>query len=157
MWCFGGLAPEPYHGMQSTSMNTWHHGNDCFDCMFLNSDPLQLGMHGLDVAQARLFFLFTFERVKYSCTYIHWFSKIGDAADKCTGMWAIEWDIFDDGSYNSTIVHLDSVVRLAHLLPIHWDTPALSKHKLDYTQSLDVFSTFYVNKYADHHASKTVF
>ena len=81
------------NGMRSErirAVNTWRHGNDRFDCMFLNTDPLQLGMRGLDVARARLFFSFTFERVKYSCAYIHWFSKIGDAADECTGMWAIE-------------------------------------------------------------------
>ena len=72
-------------------------------------------------------------------------------------MWSVESDIFDDGSYNSTIVHLDSVVRLTHLLPIHCDRPAPSRHQLDYTQSLDAFSTFYVNKYADHHAFEIAF
>ena len=62
------------NGMRSErirAVNTWRHGNDRFDCMFLNTDPLQLGMRGLDVARARLFFSFTFERVKYSCAYIH--------------------------------------------------------------------------------------
>ena len=51
-----GMCYECIH-----AVNTWHHRNDHFDCMFLNTDPLQLGMHGLDVAQARLFFSFTFE------------------------------------------------------------------------------------------------
>lgn len=51
-------------GMRSKrirAVNTWRHGNGRYDCMFVNTDPLQPGMCGLDVARARLFFSFTFE------------------------------------------------------------------------------------------------
>ena len=92
--------------------------------MFINTDLLQLGMHGLDVACARLFFSFAFERVKYSCAFIHWFSKIKESANEGTGMWAVGPEVFDDDSCNSSIIHLDSVVCLAHLLPIYHDKPA---------------------------------
>ena len=69
------------HSEHIYAINTWRHGNGCYDCMFVNTDPLQPGMCGLDVAHARLFFSFTFEQVKYSCAFIHWFSKIGESVD----------------------------------------------------------------------------
>ena len=51
------------HSEHICTDNTYHHGNGHYDCMSVNTDPLQLGMHGLDVAHARLFFPFTFEWV----------------------------------------------------------------------------------------------
>lgn len=72
-------------------------------------------------------------------------------------MWSVEPEVFDDGSCNLSIIHLDSVVCLVHLLPIHHNETAPSRHQLNYTRSLDAFSAFYVNKYADHHAFEISF
>ena len=142
-----GMRSERIH-----AINTWCHGNGCYDCMFVNTYPLQLGMCGLDIAHARLFFSFTFEWVKYSCAFIYWFLKIGESVDEGMGMWSVEPEVFNNGSCYSSIIHLDSVVHLAHLLSIHYDRSVPSRHQLNYNRSLDAFSAFYVNKYANHHA-----
>ena len=142
-----GMNSEHIH-----AVDTWCQGVSWYGCMFINTGLLQPGMHGLDVARARLFFSFTFEQVKYSCAFIHWFSKIGEFLDEGTRMWSVKPEVFNDGSHNLSIIHLDSIVCLAHLLPIHHNKPVSSRHQLNYTWSLDAFSAFYVNKYADHHA-----
>jgi hypothetical protein len=54
------------------------------------------------------------------------------------------------GNPVATIIHLDSVVRAAHLVAIFGDEPIPKTLKLH--QTLDVFNAFYVNKYIDHHA-----
>ena len=77
--------------------------------------------------------------------------------DVGTRMRFVEPEIFNDGSCNLSIIHLDSAVHLTHLLPIHCYKPAPSRCLLNYTQSLDTFSAFYVNKYADHHAFEILF
>ena len=123
-----GMCSECIH-----VVDTWCQGVGQYDCMFINTDMLQPGMCGLDVACARLFFLFIFEQVKYSCAFIHWFSKIGEFVDEGTGMWSVQPAVFNDGLHNSSIIHLDSIVCLAHLLPIHHDKPASSRHQLNYT------------------------
>lgn len=69
-----------------------------------------------------------------------------------TGMWAVEPEVLNNSSVNSSMIHLDSVVCLAHLLPIYGDEPAPGRHCLNYTRPLDTSPPFYVNKYADHHA-----
>lgn len=48
-----------------------------------------------------------------------------------------------------SVVHLETIVRSAHLLPI-FDKPL--PDDLHFSNTLDLFNAFYVNKYADHHA-----
>lgn len=148
----GGMRSE-----RICAVDTWRHGNGWNDCMFINTDPTQPGMRGLDVTCTRLFFSFVHEQVKYFCAFVEWFSQIGDCADENMGMWSVEVEIFEDGTPNSSIIHLDSVVQLAHLLPIYHDMPTPSRHRLNFTQSLDTFTTFYVNKYANHHTFEIAF
>ena len=75
-------------------------------------------MCGLSVVRARLFFAVTVNHVKYHCTLVHWYSLLRDSPDECTGMWIVEPNIPDDGQPWTAVIHLDSVVHLAHLLPI---------------------------------------
>ena len=146
----GGMRCERIHAVTS-----WRQGAPQYNCVFINTDDSELGMHGLSVAQAKIFFAATVDCVKYSCALVHWYSLIGDSADKCTGMWVIEPDILDDGTPWTAVIHLDSIVQLAHLLPIYGEE--LSPRGLKYTDSLDFFSEFYVNKFADHHTFEISF
>ena len=148
----GGMCSE-----RICAVDTWCHGNGQNDCMFINTDPTQPSMCGLDVACARLLFSFVHEWVKYSCAFVKWFSQIRDCANENMGMWSVKLEIFKDGMPNSSIIHLDSVVWLAHLLPIYHDMWVPSGHWLNFTWSLDTFTTFYVNKYIDHHAFENCF
>ena len=63
-------------------------------------------------------------------------------------MWTVEPDTLDNGKPQTAIIHLDTVVRLAHLLPIYGEERA--PRGVKYTSSLDVFSEFYVNKFEDN-------
>jgi hypothetical protein len=53
------------------------------------------------------------------------------------------------------IIHLDSVVGTAHLLGVCGED--FVPKDLSYNNSLDAFHSFYVNKFADHHAFKIAF
>ena len=107
-------------------------------------------MHGLSIARARLFFSVTVNHVKYPCALVNWYSS-----DKNTGMWVIERNILDDGKLRTAVVHLDTILCLAHLLPIYRDKQA--PRGVKYTDSLDIFYDFYVNKFANHHAFEIAF
>ena len=53
------------------------------------------------------------------------------------------------------VAHLDTILCLAHLLPIYRDKQAPRGAK--YMDSLDIFHDFYVNKFVDHHAFEIAF
>ena len=93
--------------------------------------------------------------VKYPCALVHWYSLVGDSPNENTGMWVIERDILDNGKPQTSVIHLDSILRLAHLLPIYGDEQA--PRGLKYMDSLDIFEEFYVSKFADNHAFEIAF
>ena len=137
------------------AVTSWRCGKPQHDCVFINTDELEPGMCGLSVARVRLFFSITVKRVKYSCALVHWYSLVGDSPNENTGMWVIECDILDNGKPQTSVIHLDSILRLAHLLPIYGDEQA--PRGLKYTDSLDIFEEFYVSKFADNHAFEISF
>jgi hypothetical protein len=143
----GGMRRERIRAVKS-----WRNGPGRYDTIFVNTDSSADGMRGLDVARVRLFFSFSHDGVEYSCALVRWFSRVGDSPDDHTGMWVVQPD--DDGSPPS-IIHLDSVVRAAHLLPVFG--PERVSTTLSFTDTLDRFTRFYVNKFVDHHTFETVF
>jgi hypothetical protein len=98
----------------------------------------------------RHFFSFSFEGTLYPCALVHWYVRKDTSPDETTGMWIVEPEKGDDGEILATIIHLDTIVRAAHLLPI-FGSERVSR-ALSFTDTLDKFTSFYVNKYVDHHA-----
>jgi hypothetical protein len=145
----GGMRRERIRAVKS-----WRKGPGRYDTIFINTDPSFNGMQGLEVARVRLFFSFSHEGVEYPCALVHWFSRVGGLREN-TGMWVVEPDISDDGETIITIIHLDTIVRASHLLPV-FSGERVSKTLL-FTDTLDTFTRFYVNKYADHHAFEIAF
>jgi hypothetical protein len=143
----GGMRRERIRALKS-----WRKGAGRYDTIFVNTDSSADGMRGLDVARVRLFFSFSHHGVEYPCALVRWFSRVGDSPDDHTGMWVVQRD--DEGSPPS-IIHLDSVVRAAHLLPVFG--PERVSTTLSFTDTLDTFTRFYVNKFVDHHAFEIVF
>jgi hypothetical protein len=133
------------------AVDTWRNGASWNDCVFVSTDSTSEGMRGFDIARLRLFFSFKHEGIRYPCALIHWYSHIGDSLDENTGMWVVRPDI-QDGTQSACIVHLDTIFRTAHLLPVYWNKFVPSY--LDFSQTLDAFHSYYVNKYIDHHAFK---
>ena len=70
-------------------------------------------------------------------------------------MWKLRPDFNNTGNLAMSIIHLDSMVRSAHLMGIADATQI--PHHLMFDRSLDAFQAFYVNKYIDHHAHEYAF
>ncbi|KAJ7312608.1 hypothetical protein DFH08DRAFT_628048, partial [Mycena albidolilacea] len=65
------------------------------------------------------------------------------------GMRIVEPDLDNRGQRIMFIIHVDTILRGAHLIDIY-GTRFLPRH-FKYSDSLDRFEAFYINKYADHH------
>ena len=89
----------------------------------------------------------------HQCTLIHWFSISGDHPDPDNGMWVVTPDYSGDAR-DLAVIHIDSIFRGTHLLPIFDDTPL--PRTLDYTAALDSFRGFYLNMYIDYHTYETL-
>ncbi|KAG1897368.1 uncharacterized protein F5891DRAFT_1129955 [Suillus fuscotomentosus] len=120
------------------------------DCVFINTDSDAQGMQGLEVARIICFFSFIHNWEGYPCALIQWFDKIGDCANEDTGMWMVGPIFHEDGSQNLAVIHIDTIFRAAHLIPIYGSE--YIPHSLKFYHSIDSFHSFYVNKFTDHHA-----
>jgi hypothetical protein len=136
-------------------VKSWRKGPGHYDMIFVNTDPTMEGMQGLEIACVRLFFSFSHDGIKYPCTLVHWFSRVGDLPDNVTGMWIVEPDMLGDGKPFISIIPLDTIIRASHLLPVFGEERVLKT--LSFTDTLDLFTRFYVNKYADHHTLEIAF
>jgi hypothetical protein len=146
----GGMRRERIRAVKS-----WRKGPGRYDTVFVNTDSSAEGMRGLEVARARLFFSFSHDGVHYPCALVRWFSCFGNSPDDHTGMWIVEPDTLDTGEPFASIIHLDTIFRASHLLPV-FGRGHVSR-SLSFSDTLDTFTRFYVNKYIDHHAFEVAF
>ena len=146
----GGMRRERIRAIKS-----WRRGPPRYDCIFVETDPDAPGMAGLDIARVRLFFSCNYNGVKYPCALVQWFSRVGQSADPGTGMWVIEPDVTDDEVPITSVIHLDTIIRAAHLLPVFKEKYV--SRELSFSDTLNEFQLFYVNKYVDHHAFEIAF
>ena len=130
---------------------TWQKGAARNDCIYVVQVPDLPGFHGLLAARVLLFFSLTYEGVKFPCALVRWYSAVDDEADPETGMWIVEPDPGDEGL---DVIYLDTIFRAAHLIGLAGEE--FIPH-IPYTEALDAFRQFYVNKYADHHAYEIAF
>jgi hypothetical protein len=66
------------------------------------------------------------------------------------GLWVVKPEFDDNGTPDLAIIHIDTIIRAAHLIPIyeaHYIRQSLTMHN-----TLDAFKGFYVNKFVDYHA-----
>ena len=54
-----------------------------------------------------------------------------------------------------SVIHIDSILRAAHLMGVCGSS--FIPDNPTYSTSLQAFRTFYVNKYADHHAHEIAY
>ncbi len=134
---------------------SWYRGPPRYDCVLAEKDPSKEGFRGLHAAQVRLLMSFLCNDIEYPCALVRWFSPVGDEPDDLTGMWVVEPDYTADGSLLYGVVHLDTILRAAHLIPVFGD--AIIPADFHYSQSLDAFNAYYINKFADHHAHEVAF
>ena len=135
----------------------WRGGPACHDCVFVENDLDLPGFKGLYVGQVLL--LFSLKARGWSqnvpCALIQWFTAVGDQPCDLTGMWMVEPEYDSNNQRVMSVVHLDCILRPAHLIPIygHQHVP----HDLPASESLNAFNGYYVNKYSDYHAYRLAF
>jgi hypothetical protein len=142
----GGMHRERIHATP-----VWKKGETStprYDCVLVSTNPTLPGMLGLQVARIHLFFSFRFNTTVYSCALVQWFETIGDEPDRDTGMWMVKPEYIGQKQSRS-VIHLDCITRGTHLLPV-FDEKFIP-HDSHYSETLDTFRAFYVNKYIDHH------
>ncbi|KAG2052446.1 hypothetical protein BDR06DRAFT_983134 [Suillus hirtellus] len=84
--------PSRITGMQCEHIHavpSWYNGPGQYNCAFVNVDDKQDGMLSMGVEQ-----------------------------DELTGMWMVVLSLNEDGSHDLLIIHIDSIIHGAHLLPI---------------------------------------
>ncbi|KAG1768058.1 hypothetical protein EV702DRAFT_1253519 [Suillus placidus] len=154
-------APSDLSGIGSMrvehirSCPSWQNEHSHHDCVFVNTDSSLPGMQGLEVARVHTFFSFSYRGDVYPCAVICWFDKVGDTADKDTGMWIIRPGGDANDVPEHAIIHVDAIYRAAHLIPVYGRE--FLPRGLKYYDSYDAFRAYYVNKYADHHAFEIAF
>ena len=126
------------------------------DCIFLDTGSDEPGVKGLEIARVNLLFSFEAEERVYPCALVHHFYKTYTDPDPDNGMWIVEPEYTTDGSRSMSVIHVDSIVRAAHLLPV-FGPPSPIPPKVKFSLTLDSFNAFYVNKYIDYHAFETAF
>ncbi|KAF8880571.1 hypothetical protein CPB84DRAFT_1687555 [Gymnopilus junonius] len=146
----GGMHREYIRATQA-----WHGGPARYDCIFVEREPEEEGFHALGVAQVRVFFSFEHNNVAYACAFVKWFETHGDSPCPDTGLWRVKPDFTARGRRMCSVIHIDSILRAAHLIGVYGDK-FIPSH-LRYHHSLDAFKLFYVNKFADHHAREIAY
>ncbi|KAG2754832.1 hypothetical protein P692DRAFT_20720601 [Suillus brevipes Sb2] len=126
--------------------------NECArnDCVFVITDSNARGMLGMDVARVMAFFSLRQHGRPIPCAVVRWFNRVGNAPDPDTGMWMVKPAFSAHNTPHFAIIHIDTIFRAAHLLPVFGTVPLSPSIKFHHV--LDIFKLFYVNKFADHHA-----
>lgn len=104
---------------------------------------------GLTIALALLFFAFTLDDVRHECALVHWFQRVADVVDEETGMWVVQPEYDNRNRRTLEVVHVDSIARSCHLLPIFGKSPL--PEDFSYYYSLTSFKAYFVNKFASNH------
>jgi len=130
------------------STHSWRNAGSRRDCALVVEDETKPGIKGLTPVRVMLFFSFVHQGKLYPCALVEWFKKYGAYPDKETGMWRVRPHMV--GRHRlTTVIHLDSVLRGAHLLPVFGGATHLPAD-FHFSYSLDVFEAYFINKYADN-------
>ena len=134
------------------SSPNWCCGGPRRDTVLISSEDDPQAIDGLCVARVRLIFSFRYGNKVFPCALLEHFRFVRNAPDPSTGMWEVIPQMLPrnrGGGRWKTVEHIDTILRAVHLIPkfgrgfmpLNWP------HGL----TLDAFSSFYVNKFADHH------
>ncbi|KAK7684227.1 hypothetical protein QCA50_012551 [Cerrena zonata] len=140
-----GIGGMHHERIRATPL--WRNEYPRYDCVFVMTG-LESGIHGMHVARVRLFFSFIYQRSTYPCAFVDWFISSDTQPDPETGMWIVEPEVDDNGHNMNSVIHVDTILRSAHLIPVYGNiTLPAGFH---FSDSLDAFSEYYINRYADH-------
>ncbi|KIM50686.1 hypothetical protein SCLCIDRAFT_144849, partial [Scleroderma citrinum Foug A] len=147
----GGMCREIIRAMLS-----WQGDPPHYDCVYVAKGGMETeGFCSLMVGRVHLFFSCVHVRHNYSCALVDWFMPVADEPDRLTGMWIMAPEVDDSGHCVQCVISLDSVVHGAHFIGVYGGD--FIPVDLRFSDSLDAFKAYYVNKYIDHHANMLVF
>ncbi|KAJ7442697.1 hypothetical protein B0H11DRAFT_2162982 [Mycena galericulata] len=127
------------HHERIRATKSWYRGPARYDCVFLEHNK---DLPGFQTAHVCVW-------IDYPCALIHWFSARGENPCPETGMWIVTPDTVRGGrGPGLAVVHLDCLLRGANLIGV------AGLHNFGFSDSLDAFKAFDVDKYADHQAHK---
>jgi len=111
----------------------------------------ELPMSGYIVARVLVFFSFKYAGEDFPVALVWWYTLSDDAGcrDEATGMWLVEREFCGEEPH-LVVVHVGSIFRAVHLLPFfgkEWVPQGFS-----YNDTLDKYTKFHVNRFADHHS-----
>ena len=153
---FSPSDPSNSHGMRRErirSTPSWRGYGERRDCAFVVEDDTKPGMSGMLIVRIKLLFSFHYNGVYFPCALVEWFDRVG--YDHSTGMWIVRPG-FTRGKRDKSVLHLDSLLRAAHLIPVYSGNQQLPLD-FHYTYSLHAFRAYFVNKYIDHNANELAF
>ena len=107
------------------------------------------------VARVLLFFSFYDPKLRKElpCALVNWFVPTSEYPDPGTGMWILKPKILA-GKPTLEVIHLDTIVRGAHLLPQYGS--GFLPEDFHYTHSLDAFKLYFVNHFLDYHVHELI-
>ena len=105
------------------------------------------------VGRVWTFLSFSCDDTVYPCALIDHFKQVGRGPDPITGMWRVQPEIVGSQHQQST-VHINTILHNVHLILV-FGTGSIP-HRVHYSNSLDIFSLYYVNNYANHHLFEVV-
>ena len=135
--------------------NPYYRGHGRFDCALIETNPEEPGMSGLDMVQVMLLFSVRVGARKIPMALVQWFRKVSGSPDKDTGMWIVEREYDEDGFLHCSVVHLNSIFRSVHLVPVFGPDPVSTN--INRHATLRVFTRFFVNTYSDYHIHETLY
>lgn len=138
---------------------TWNGGESSvprYDCILVQVSPEDNGFRSMQAARVRLFFSIKHNSNTIPCALVEWYETVGNGPDKDVGMWVVKPEYTANRQRRvAAVIHLDSVVRGVHLIPVYRKQQIPRKHA--YSTTLNNFRQFYVNKYIDYHAFETMY
>lgn len=132
---------------------SWY-GHPRQDTVFIVVDEDLPGMEGMLIARLHLLFSFKDYETEVEggdevqCALVSWFVPASSCRDPDTGMWMVK----PEGTRRHRpiqVIPLKSIARGAHLLP-KYGTGRLPD-SITHVNALDMFQTYFVNPYIDHH------
>lgn len=137
----------------------WNRGESSaprYDCILVQVSPEDGGFSSMQAARVRLFFSIKHDNNTIPCALVEWYETVGNSPDKNIGMWVVKPEYTASRQRRvAAVIHLDSVVRGVHLIPVYRKQKISRKHT--YSTTLNNFRQFYVNKYIDYHAFETMY
>lgn len=141
------------HRERIRAVDSWMGGSARYDVVFIwNAVNAMSISDGLKIARVKLFFSITLRRglEVHTCALVHHFGYVGMRIDEDMGMWTVRPLFHDSSKPKMSIIPLDEIVRAAHLIPVYDEEPI--PHTFSFTETLDHYRKFYVNKFVDYHA-----